>query len=53
MAMSPADQYDGKRGFGAFTFDGVQSLVLEQRRRQAAQPASSSTINTARRFGCA
>ena len=31
--LSPADQHDRKRGFRAFTLDGVHFFVFEQRRR--------------------
>jgi len=34
---SPRDQHDGKRGLRALTFDDVQLLVFEHRRRQAAE----------------
>ena len=35
--LSPADQHDRKRSFRAFTLDGVDLFVLEQRRREAAE----------------
>ena len=31
--LTPADQHDRKRGFRAFTLDGVHFFVFEQRRR--------------------
>jgi hypothetical protein len=50
--LTPADQQGCKRRFRAFALEGVY-LFFEQRRHQAAEFASSSTINTARRFCCA
>ena len=35
--LSPADQHDRKRSFRAFTLNGVDLFVLEERRREAAE----------------
>jgi hypothetical protein len=35
--LSPADQHDRKRSFRAFTLDGVDFFIFEQRRRQVTE----------------
>jgi hypothetical protein len=49
--LTPADQHGCKLSFRACAFDSVQQLVFEQRPVRLRSSASSSTINTVRRFG--